>query len=65
MKRQPDFREDRQRTSPGVRRGKRRDGVSQLDVQPYREELSYCSPALREIARGVAQDMRGYMEERV
>ena len=65
MKGQPDFREDRQRTSPGGRRGKRRDGASLLDVQPYLEELNCCSPAMREIARGVAQDMRDYMEERI
>ena len=46
-------------------RGNRQDGASLLDVQPYREELSCCSPAMREIARGVAQDMRDYMEDRI
>ena len=55
----------RRRRDSRKKRGNRHDGASQLDVQPYREELSYCSPAMREIARGVAQDMRGYMEDRI
>ena len=46
-------------------RGNLQDGASLLDVQPYREELSCCSPAMREIARGVALDMRNYMEDRI
>ena len=36
-----------------------------LDALPYREELAMCSPAMRELEEGVAEDMAGYMEERI
>ena len=36
-----------------------------LDALPYREELAMCSPAMRELEEEVAEDMAGYMEERV
>ena len=36
-----------------------------LDALPYREELAMCSPAMRELEEEVAEDMAGYMEERI
>lgn len=36
-----------------------------LDALPYREELAMCSPAMRELEEDVAEDMAGYMEERI
>ena len=36
-----------------------------LDALSYREELAMCSPAMRELEEGIAEDMAEYMEERV
>ena len=36
-----------------------------LDAFPYHEELAMCSPAMRELEEDVAEDMAGYMEERI
>ena len=41
------------------------DEEPSLDALPYREELAMCSPAMRELEEEVAEDMAGYMEERV
>ena len=41
------------------------DEEPSLDALPYREELAMCSPAMRELEEGVAEDMAGYMEERI
>ena len=44
--------------------GEEGEGPS-LDALPYREELSMCSPAMRELEEDVAEDMAEYMEERI
>ena len=36
-----------------------------LDELPYPEELAMCSPAMRELAQGVSEDMAGYLEDRI
>ena len=36
-----------------------------LDELPYPEELACCSPAMRELAQGVSEDMAGYLEDRI
>lgn len=41
------------------------DEEPSLDALPYREELAMCSPAMRELEEGVAEDMAEYMEERI
>ena len=41
------------------------DEEPSLDALPYREELAMCSPAMRELEEDVAEDMAGYMEERI
>ena len=45
--------------------GEEEDEEPSLDALPYREELAMCSPAMRELEEEVAEDMAGYMEERV
>ena len=45
--------------------GEEEDEEPSLDALPYREELAMCSPAMRELEEGVAEDMAGYMEERI
>ena len=45
--------------------GEEVDEEPSLDALPYREELAMCSPAMRELEEGVAEDMAGYMEERI
>ena len=36
-----------------------------LDELPYPEELAMCSPAMRELAQGVSEDMGEYLEDRI
>ena len=36
-----------------------------LDELPYPDELAGCSPAMREIAQVVSEEMGAYLEERV
>ena len=36
-----------------------------LDELPYPDELASCSPAMREIAQGVSEEMGAYLEDRV
>ena len=36
-----------------------------LDELPYPDELASCSPAMREIAQDVSEEMGAYLEERV
>ena len=36
-----------------------------LDELPYPEELAMCSPAMRELAQGVSEEMAGYLEDRI
>ena len=45
--------------------GEEEDEEPSLDALPYREELAMCSPAMRELEEGVAEDVAGYMEERI
>ena len=45
--------------------GEEEDEGPSLDALPYREELAMCSPAMRELEEDVAEDMAGYMEERI
>ena len=45
--------------------GEEEDEEPSLDALPYREELAMCSPAMRELEEEVAEDMAGYMEERI
>lgn len=45
--------------------GEEEDEEPSLDALPYREELAMCSPAMRELEEGVAEDMAEYMEERI
>ena len=45
--------------------GEEEDEEPSLDALPYREELAMCSPAMRELEEDVAEDMAGYMEERI
>ena len=36
-----------------------------LDELPYPDELASCSPAMREIAQDVSEEMGAYLEDRV